>query len=78
METEEELTNLLKRLQVTYNTLNHYTTPKKNMVEWANLEYSKKFIYERLETAVAQLNRLRMIKETSGPLHSTIMGAIEK
>jgi len=78
METEEQLTNLIKHLQVTYNTLNHYTKNKSDMVAYVNLEYSKKFIYERLETAVAQLNRLRAFKEPSAPLHSTIMAAIKK
>jgi hypothetical protein len=76
METEEQLTNLIRHLQVTYNTLNHYTKTKSDMVAHVNLEYSKKFIYERLETAVGQLNRLRAFKEPSAPLHSTIMGSM--
>jgi hypothetical protein len=73
---EEELVNLIKHLQVTYNTLNHYTITKKMAVEWMNLEYSKKFIYEKLETSVAQLNRLRAFKSDKTPLHSTIMGGM--
>ena len=50
MQTEEQLTNLLRQLQVTYNTLNEYTKSKSDMIAYVNLEYSKKFIYERIET----------------------------
>jgi hypothetical protein len=74
METEEQLTNLIKHLQVTYNTLNHYTKNKSDMVAYVNLEYSKKFIYERLETAVGQLNHLRAINSDKNLLHSSIRG----
>ena len=77
METEEQLTNMIKHLQMTYHTLNHYSN-RNNMVEHVNLEYSKKFIYERLETAVGQLNHIRRMKEPSSPLISTIMGGIKK
>ena len=74
MQTEEQLTNLLRQLQVTYNTLNEYTKSKSDMIAYVNLEYSKKFIYERIETAVAQLNRLRLINSDKNLLHSSIRG----
>jgi len=77
METEEQLTNLIRHLQLTYNTLNHYTTTSTaDMVFRCNLEYTKKFIYERLETAVGQLNRMRAFKSDKTALHSTIKGGM--
>jgi hypothetical protein len=73
MDEEQQLANLIQHLQITYNTLNHYTKTKSDMVAYVNLEYTKKFIYERLETAVGQLNRVRAWK---GPntIRSTIQG----
>lgn len=76
MESEKEIANLIQHLQITYNTLNHYAKTNKGSVEWVNLEYSKKFIYERLETAVGQLNRIRAINSDKNLLHSSIRGAM--
>lgn len=79
METEEQLTNLIQHLKVTYNTLNHFTTTTSaDMVFRCNLEYTKKFIYERLETAVGRLNRVRAFKDDKTALHSTIRGGMEE
>jgi len=75
METEETLIHLIKHLQATYNTLNHYTKDGAKLgVEWCNLEYTKKFIYEKLEGAVSRLNSVRAFKSDKTALASTIVG----
>ena len=74
MDEESNLVNLIKHLQATYNTLNHYTKDGAKLgVEWCNLEYTKKFIYEKLEVAVRQLNSLRSGVSASA-LASTLKG----
>ena len=79
MSEESNLVNLVKHLQATYNTLNHYTKDREKLgVEWCNLEYTKKFIYEKLEATVRQLNHVRTMKSDSTPLISSIMGGMKE
>ena len=52
----------------------HYTKDKRWGVETMNLEYTKKFLYERIEASVRELNTLRSYKSDNSPLISTIVG----
>ena len=74
MSTENEIVTLIKHLQISYNTMVHYTKGNKWGVETMNLEYTKKFLYERLEAAVRELNTIRSFKSDKTPLISTIVG----
>ena len=75
---EAELVNFIKHLQVTYNTLNHFTKDTEGMsVYRVNLEYTKKVIYEQLEMKVRELNNFRYRNSDRTPLHSTILGEIK-
>jgi hypothetical protein len=73
MSTEKELTNLIQHLQISYNTMVYYTKGIWN-VDTMNLEYTKKFLYERIEAAVKELNMIRSCKSNNTPLISTIVG----
>jgi hypothetical protein len=73
MSTENEIVTLIKHLQISYNTMVYYTKGVWN-VDTMNLEYTKKFLYERLEAAIRELNTLRSYKSDKTPLISTIVG----
>ena len=78
MSKEKDLTNLIQHLQISYNTLLHYTKQGVWGVETMNLEYTKKFLYERLEAAIRELNTIRTFKSNSTALQSTIMGELNE
>ena len=76
MDTESQLVNMINHLHVTFSVLNHFTTQTdyRNNVARVNLEYSKKFIYERMETAKKQLEYHRAFNKPATPLQSTLKG----
>jgi len=52
----------------------HYTKQGVWGVETMNLEYTKKFLYERLQATIREVNMMRSHKSDSTPLMSTIVG----
>jgi hypothetical protein len=74
MKSEQEYIALLKHLEVTMITLEHYSKTNPTNVALVNLQYTKKFMYEQWEYNKNALEAFRKKNDPNSPLASTIRG----